>query len=126
MSKGIKFLLGDERREIETIDPTMTVLNYLRLVERRCGTKEGCAEGDCGACTVVLGELEGDKLAYRAVNSCIQFMPTLDGRQLLTVEDLQSARWQPASGAAGDGGQSRIAMRLLHAGLRHVAVRPVP
>jgi xanthine dehydrogenase small subunit len=91
MSKGIKFLLGDERREIETIDPTMTVLNYLRLVERRCGTKEGCAEGDCGACTVVLGELEGDKIAYRAVNSCIQFMPTLDGRQLLTVEDLQSA-----------------------------------
>ena len=72
------------------IDPTMTVLNYLRLVERRCGTKEGCAEGDCGACTVVLGELEGDKIAYRAVNSCIQFMPTLDGRQLLTVEDLQS------------------------------------
>ena len=90
MSKGIKFLLGDERREIEAIDPTMTVLNYLRLSERRCGTKEGCGEGDCGACTVVLGELAGDKIAYRAVNSCIQFMPTLDGRQLLTVEDLQS------------------------------------
>jgi len=90
VSKGIKFLLGDEQREVEVIDPTMTVLNYLRLVERRCGTKEGCAEGDCGACTVVLGEREGDKLAYRAVNSCIQFMPTLDGKQLLTVEDLQS------------------------------------
>ncbi|HEY2889040.1 MAG TPA: xanthine dehydrogenase small subunit [Dongiaceae bacterium] len=90
MSKEIKFLLGDERREIGTLDPTMTVLNYLRLVERRCGTKEGCAEGDCGACTVVLGELEDDKVAYRAVNSCIQFMPTLDGKQLLTVEDLQS------------------------------------
>ncbi len=90
MAKGIKFLLGDERREIETIDPTMTVLNYLRLVERRCGTKEGCAEGDCGACTVVLGELEGDKLVYRAMNSCIQFVPTLDGKQLLTVEDLQA------------------------------------
>ena len=89
MGKGIKFLLGDERREIETIDPTMTVLNYLRLVERRCGTKEGCAEGDCGACTVVLGELADGRIAYRAVNSCIQFMPTLDGKQLLTVEDLQ-------------------------------------
>jgi xanthine dehydrogenase small subunit len=90
MASGITFLLGDERREIETIDPTMTVLNYLRLVERRCGTKEGCAEGDCGACTVVLGELVDGKIAYRAVNSCIQFMPTLDGKQLLTVEDLQA------------------------------------
>ncbi len=89
MGKGIKFLLGNERREIETIDPTMTVLNYLRLVERRCGTKEGCAEGDCGACTVVLGELDRDGITYRAVNSCIQFVPTLDGKQLLTVEDLQ-------------------------------------
>jgi xanthine dehydrogenase small subunit len=91
MGTSIKFLLGGERREIETIDPTMTVLNYLRLVERRCGSKEGCAEGDCGACTVVLGELEDDRLVYRAVNSCIQFVPTLDGKQLLTVEDLQSA-----------------------------------
>ncbi|MGH6683101.1 MAG: 2Fe-2S iron-sulfur cluster-binding protein, partial [Pseudolabrys sp.] len=90
MGRGIKFLLGDARREIETIDPTMTVLNYLRLVERRCGTKEGCAEGDCGACTVALGEIEDGKIAYRAVNSCIQFMPTLDGKQLLTVEDLQA------------------------------------
>jgi xanthine dehydrogenase small subunit len=90
MGKGIKFLLGDERREIEAIDPTMTVLNYLRLAERRCGTKEGCAEGDCGACTVVLGELQDGEIAYRAVNSCIQFMPTLDGKQLLTVEDLRS------------------------------------
>jgi len=90
MGKGIKFLLGNERREIEGIDPTMTVLNYLRLAERRCGTKEGCAEGDCGACTVVLGELDGGKVSYRAVNSCIQFMPTLDGKQLLTVEDLQA------------------------------------
>src|SRR3977135_1473300 len=90
MSKGIKFLLGNERREIETLDPTMTVLNYLRLVERRCGTKEGCAEGDCGACTVVIGELEGDRLIYRAVNSCIQFVPTLDGEELRSVEDSQA------------------------------------
>jgi xanthine dehydrogenase small subunit len=91
MAKSISFLLGEERREIETIDPTMTVLNYLRLVERRSGTKEGCAEGDCGACTVVLGEVHDDRIAYRAVNSCIQFLPTIDGKQLLTVEDLQAA-----------------------------------
>src|SRR5262249_27825876 len=92
MTGRVRFLLGTERREVEVGDPTMTVLNYLRLVERRTGTKEGCAEGDCGACTVVLGELEGDRLAYRAVNSCIQFLPTLAGKQLLTVEDLATSR----------------------------------
>src|SRR5262245_39632785 len=75
---SIRFLLGHEVRELRDIDPTMTVLEYLRLVERRCGTKEGCAEGDCGACTVALGEVDGDEIHYRAVNSCIQFLPTLD------------------------------------------------
>ena len=55
MRETVRFLLGDEEREIRTVDPTMTVLDYLRLDERRSGTKEGCAEGDCGACTVVLG-----------------------------------------------------------------------
>jgi xanthine dehydrogenase small subunit len=92
MSGRIRFLLGTERREVEVADPTMTVLNYLRLVEQRTGTKEGCAEGDCGACTVVLAELGHDHLAYRAVNSCIQFLPSLDGKQLLSVEDLASSR----------------------------------
>jgi xanthine dehydrogenase small subunit len=91
MTDGIRFLLGHEPRELRDADPTMTVLNYLRLVERRCGTKEGCAEGDCGACTVVLGELDGDRIRYRAVNSCIQFLPTLNGKQLVTVEDLKAA-----------------------------------
>ena len=87
----IRFLLGDEPRVLRGIDPTMTVLTYLRRVEGRCGTKEGCAEGDCGACTVVLAEPHGDdSLCYRAVNSCIQFLPTLDGRQLITVEDLKA------------------------------------
>jgi xanthine dehydrogenase small subunit len=87
-SRPVRFLLGGERRELSQIDPNATVLNYLRLVERRVGTKEGCGEGDCGACTVVLGEVEDGKLSYRAVNSCIQFVGTLDGKQLLTVEDL--------------------------------------
>src|SRR5437870_6130232 len=68
----------------------MTVLTYLRTVASRRGTKEGCAEGDCGACTVVLGELDGGRVRYRAVNSCILFVPRLDGKQLITVEDLKA------------------------------------
>jgi xanthine dehydrogenase small subunit len=65
-----------------------TVLQYLREDQRACGTKEGCAEGDCGACMVVIGELAGKKLQLKAVNACIQFLPTLDGKALFTVEDL--------------------------------------
>ena len=91
MRPTIRFLLGDEPRELTDIDPTMTVLRWLREVEGRVGSKEGCAEGDCGACTVVLAEPRGNKLEYRAVNACIQFLPTLDGKQLLTVEDLKAA-----------------------------------
>ena len=92
MRDGIRFLLGSEERQIMHADPTMTVLRYLRETERRCGTKEGCAEGDCGACTVVVGEAGQGGMTYRAVNSCIQFMPLLDGKQLLTVEDLGRGR----------------------------------
>lgn len=93
MRKTVRFLLGDEPRELADADPSMTVLEYLRRTERRCGTKEGCAEGDCGACTVVLAERDpdGHRLGYRAVNACIQFVPDLDGRQLITVEDLGAA-----------------------------------
>jgi len=67
------------------------VLEYLRD-RRPDGTKEGCAEGDCGACTVVLGELaaDGRSMSYRAINSCIRFLATLDGKELITVESLQA------------------------------------
>lgn len=87
----IRFLLGDEERSLDGVSPTLTVLEYLRRHERRTGTKEGCAEGDCGACTVVLSEPDGaGGLKHRAVNSCIQFVSVLHGRQLTTVEDLDS------------------------------------
>lgn len=89
MRQKIRFLMGNEPRELSVSDPTMTVLDYLRGPERRFGTKEGCGEGDCGACTVVLGRLSNGRLRYEAVNACIQFLPTLDGAQLLTVEDLK-------------------------------------
>ena len=89
MADRLEFVRGMRSIAIEQLDPNTTVLNYLRGCERSYGTKEGCAEGDCGACTVVLGELDGDRVRYRTVNSCIQFVPTLDGKQLITVEDLK-------------------------------------
>jgi len=90
MRDHIRFLLGDTPVEVRDIDPTMTVLDWLRLERDRVGTKEGCAEGDCGACTVVLARPRDGRLSYRAVNGCIVFMPMLDGCQLLTVEDLKN------------------------------------
>jgi len=85
----VRFALDGEIVSIESIDPTRTVLQYLREDLGRTGTKEGCAEGDCGACTVVVGELEGNGVRFRAINSCIQFVPTIDGKELITVESLQ-------------------------------------
>lgn len=72
--------------------PTTTVLNYLRSQPCHKGVKEGCAEGDCGACTVVLGELHHDKIRYKAVDSCLVFLAMLHGKQLLTVENLATGQ----------------------------------
>jgi xanthine dehydrogenase small subunit len=88
--RPIRFFHRGEVVEIVDPAPTRTVLDWLRE-ERRCtGSKEGCAEGDCGACTVVIGELGADGLVLRPVNACIRFLPTLDGKALFTVEDLKS------------------------------------
>jgi xanthine dehydrogenase small subunit len=88
MSGRIRFLLGDLLIESSGFDPQLTVLDWLRNDRRRMGSKEGCAEGDCGACTVVVGELHDGALRYRALNACILLLATLDGKQLITVEDL--------------------------------------
>ena len=87
----IRFLMDGELHTIENIEPTTTVLNYLRENMHRTGTKEGCAEGDCGACTVVMVRLNEDQLQARAINACIQFVPTLNGKALFTVESLKKA-----------------------------------
>src|SRR5260370_40259818 len=88
MGGEIRFLLNGTPRRLANVAPTTTVLEYLRGAERACGTKEGCAEGDCGACTVVLGEPEGGTIRYRAINACIALLPQIDGKLLLTVEGL--------------------------------------
>ncbi|KQW91575.1 FAD-binding molybdopterin dehydrogenase [Massilia sp. Root418] len=89
MSDPIRFYYRGAVHEVSTASPTQTVLQHLREDLHCTGTKEGCAEGDCGACTVVLGTLVDGKVELKAVNSCIQFTPTLDGKALFTVEDLQ-------------------------------------
>lgn len=95
MASEISFVLDDK---ITTIDfsrpsspsPTTTVLNYLRSLPSHKGVKEGCAEGDCGACTVVLGELgSGSTIRYKCVDSCLTFLPALHGKHLITVENLR-------------------------------------
>lgn len=86
----IRFVLDDRLIELEGVDPTATLLDTLRGSLGRKGTKEGCGEGDCGACTVLVGEADetGTHVHWRSVNACIQFLPMLHGKALLTVESL--------------------------------------
>ncbi len=89
MSQPIRFFYQGRVQEVDSAAPTRTVLQHLREDLHCTGTKEGCAEGDCGACTVVIGSLVDSELELRNVNSCIQFLPTLDGKAVFTVEDLK-------------------------------------
>ena len=91
MASGIiKFLFNEKILELNNPDPNQTILSFIRTELKKTGTKEGCAEGGCGACTVVVGELNNNDIEYKAVNACISFLPFLNGKQLLVVEDLVS------------------------------------
>ncbi len=88
-TRPIRFVHRGQVVEVADVAPTTSVLTWLREHARCTGTKEGCNEGDCGACTVLVGQLQpAGQVGWTPVNSCIQFLPTLDGRALLTVEDL--------------------------------------
>ncbi len=84
----IRFWRRGERVQIGGFHPRTTLLDYLRLQERSTGTKEGCAEGDCGACTVAIGRVKNGRFVYEPVNACILLLGQVDGAEIVTVEDL--------------------------------------
>ena len=100
--KTIRFVRRGELVCLDNVPPSRTLLEVLREDLACTGTKEGCGEGDCGACTVVLGEIEGPALRFRAVNSCIRLAHSIDGMALWTVEDI-----------AGEGGQLHPAQQAM-------------
>ena len=93
VTNTVRFVLDGQIVEAQGERRTTTVLDYLREQLHRTGTKEGCAEGDCGACVVMVGELNaaGNGVEYVPVNSCIQLLPTLDGKSVKTIESLKKA-----------------------------------
>jgi xanthine dehydrogenase small subunit len=90
-NESIRFLLNGAPHAVCGVNPHTTLLQYLREHLQLVGSKEGCAEGDCGACTVVVAELDGSgELTLNPINACIRLLPTLDGKAVFTVESLAS------------------------------------
>jgi xanthine dehydrogenase small subunit len=85
---SIRFLLNHRLVELSAVSAIQTLLDFLRLDRNLRGTKEGCAEGDCGACTVLVGRLLDGQLKYESVNACIRFVGSLDGCHVVTVDSL--------------------------------------
>jgi len=94
MVSPVRFLFNNDLITLSDIDPNLTLLQYLRDVQLATGTKEGCASGDCGACTVVvvdISETSSTELTYTSINACITFVTSLHGKQLITIEHLKEA-----------------------------------
>lgn len=87
----IRFLLNETEVVLDTVYATHTLLDFLRLDQRLTGTKEGCAEGDCGACTVLVGRLKNGALHYEIVNACIRFLASVSGCHVVTIDHLRGA-----------------------------------
>ena len=107
-SQPIRFYHRGRLVAVDAVSPTRTLLDWLREDARCTGTKEGCNEGDCGACTVVIGELPEhvddrcdvvDGLSLRTVNACMQFVPSLHGKAVFAVEDLKAEGLHPVQQA---------------------------
>src|SRR5204863_9330160 len=90
-TRTIRFIRRGEVVALGNVPPDRTLLEVLREDLACTGTKEGCGEGGCGACTVVLGEAVGGKLEYKAINSCIRLAHSIDGLALWTVADIAGA-----------------------------------
>ena len=89
MTPALRFLLNGRQVELTEVGASDTLLDFLRIDRRLTGTKEGCAEGDCGACTVLVGRLTDDGLVYEPVNACIRFLASCHGCHVVTVEHLR-------------------------------------
>jgi len=90
MRQTIRFIRRGQMVELADVKPTALLLDYLRELEGSRGTKEGCGEGDCGACTVAIGRMRDGKLTYEPINACIQLLGQIDGAELVTIEDLEA------------------------------------
>lgn len=118
----IRFFHRGKIVDVTGVHPTRSVLDWLREDARCTGTKEGCNEGDCGACTVVIGELAADPhvpgtvdgLSLQTVNACIQFLPTLHGKALFTVEDLKAQAQCQAKAQDANTSHGKHPVHTLH------------
>jgi xanthine dehydrogenase small subunit len=106
MEDTINIILNDHLQEI-SISPATTLLDYLRQFADLPGTKEGCGEGECGACTVLVGELTNDSVVYKAVASCLFPLGDTDGKHIVSIEGLNQASLNPFQQAMVDEGASQ-------------------